>query len=308
MKKNAFRDLAPGIAGMALVGSSVTVSRALVDAPLFTLQAARYAAAALLLLALARAARVTVLRPRGREWLWLAGIAVTGLVLFNVAVVRGVAHAEPAVIAVAVASVPILLGLLGPLLEGRRPSRQVLLAAPVVVAGAVLVEGTGRTDAAGVAWAVLALGCEAGFTLLAVPVLRRHGAWGVSVHAVWMGAVMFAGLAAVFEQPSELASVTGTQWAASGYLAVMVTAVAFVLWYRTVAAVGPGRAGLLTGIAPVAAAGAGVCAGGGIPGAAVWLGLAVVIAGLAAGLRTPSGRGAVDRAGPVALAGARQAP
>ncbi|MGW6944020.1 DMT family transporter [Streptomyces xanthophaeus] len=290
------RALAPGIAGMALVGSSVTVSRSLVDAPLFATQAVRYAVAALLLFALARAARVPLLRPRGREWLWLAGIAATGLVLFNVAVVRGVSHAEPAVIAVAVASVPVLLGVLGPFLEGRRPSRQVLLAAPVVVAGAVLVEGTGRTDAAGVAWAALALGCEAGFTLLAVPVLRRHGPWGVSVHAVWMGAVMLAVLTVLFESPSRLGSVGPQQWAAVGYLAVMVTAVAFLLWYRTVAAVGAGRAGLLTGVAPLAAAGAGVLTGGGVPGPAVWLGLAVVVAGLAAGLR-PQRAGGTGPAG-----------
>lgn len=279
------RALAPGIAGMALVGSSVTVSQSLVDAPLFGVQAVRYTAAALLLFCLARVAGVRVTAPRGREWLWLAGIAATGLVLFNVAVVRGVAHAEPAVIAVAVASVPVLLGVVGPLLEGRRPSRRVLLAAPVVVAGAVLVEGTGRTDAAGVGWAALALGCEAGFTLLAVPVLRRHGAWGVSLHAVWMGAVMLAVLTVCVEGPAELASVGPRQWAAAGYLAVMVTAVAFLLWYRTVAAVGSGRAGLLTGVAPLAAAGAGAVTGGAVPHPAVWLGLAVVIAGLAAGLR-----------------------
>ncbi|MEV6676815.1 DMT family transporter [Streptomyces erythrochromogenes] len=158
-------------------------------------------------------------------------------------------------------------------------------AAPVVVAGAVLVQGTGRTDAAGVAWAALALACEAAFTLLAVPVLRRHGAWGVSVHAVWMGALMLAGLTVLFERPSELRSLRADQWAAAGYLAVMVTAVAFLLWYRTVAAVGAGRAGLLTGVAPLAAAGAGVLTGGPVPGPAVWLGMAVVVAGLAAGLR-----------------------
>ncbi|WP_371675320.1 DMT family transporter [Streptomyces sp. NBC_01276] len=297
------RDLVPGVIGMALVGSSVTVSRSLVGAPLFASQAVRYAAAALILVALARVARVPLVRPRGREWLWLAGIAATGLVLFNVAVVRGVAHAEPAVIAVAVASVPILLGLVGPLLEGRRPSRRVLLAAPVVVAGAVLVEGTGRTDAVGVGWAALALACEAGFTLLAVPVLGRHGAWGVSVHAVWLGAVMLAGLAVFAGGPASgpasgptaftagLGALTAGQWAAVGYLAVLVTAVAFLLWYRTVAAVGSGRAGLLAGVAPLAAAGAGMLGGGGTPGPAVWLGLVVVIAGLALGLRRGDARG-----------------
>lgn len=300
----ALRDLAPGIAGMVLVGSSVTLSRSLVDAPLFGVQAVRYAVAALLLFGLARIARVPIRAPRGREWLWLAGVAATGLVLFNVAVVRGVAHAEPAVIAVAVACAPVLLGVIGPLLEGRGPSRRVLLAAPVVVAGAVLVEGTGRTDAAGVGWAALALGCEAGFTLLAVPVLRPHGAWGVSLHAVWMGAVMLAVLTVCVEGPAELVSVSPRQWAAAGYLAVMVTAVAFLLWYRTVAAVGSGRAGLLTGVAPLAAAGAGAVTGDGVPGPAVWLGLAVVVAGLAAGLRPERAPGRP----PGGPAGVRPAP
>ncbi|KPI16642.1 protein of unknown function DUF6 transmembrane, partial [Actinobacteria bacterium OV450] len=287
----SLRDLAPGALGMVLVGSSVGVSRSLVHAPLFATQAVRYAAATLLLLALARAARVRILRPRGREWLWLGGIAATGLVLFNVAVVRGVAHAEPAVIAVAVASVPLLLGVVGPLLERRSPSRRVLLAAPVVVAGAVLVEGTGRTDPAGVAWAALALACEAAFTLLAVPVLQRHGPWGVSVHAVWMGTVMLGVLTLCTEPPSSLAAVGPAQWAAAGYLAVMVTAVAFLLWYRTVAAVGAGRAGLLTGVAPLAAAAIGALCGGGVPGPPVWLGLVIVVGGLAAGLRGPRSPG-----------------
>ncbi|MET9699336.1 EamA family transporter [Streptomyces sp. NPDC006529] len=294
--RSAVRSLGPGVLGMALVGTSVNVSATLTDAPLFTAQAVRYAAASLILLALARAAGVRLVRPRGREWLWLAGIAATGLVVFNIAVVRGVAHAEPAVIAVAVACVPVLLGVIGPVLERQRPSRRVLLAAPVVVAGAVLVEGTGRTDAAGVAWAALALACEAGFTLLAVPVLRRHGAWGVSVHSVWLGAVMFLVLAAATEPASSAAALGPRQWAAVGYLALLVTAAAFVLWYSTVAAVGAGRAGLLTGVAPLAAAAGGAVTGGGPPGAAVWAGLAVVLVGLALGLR-PAG-GPVPRSAP----------
>ncbi|OIK03703.1 DMT family transporter [Streptomyces monashensis] len=281
----SFTQLLPGMVGMALVGSSVTVSHTLVGAPLFTTQAVRYAAATVILLVIARLTGARLLRPRGREWLWLAGIAVTGLVLFNVAVVRGVAHAEPAVIAVAVACVPVVLGVAGPFLERRRPSRQVLWAAPVVMAGAVLVEGTGRTDAVGVAWAMLALGCEAAFTLFAVPVLRRHSPWGVSVHAIWLAAVMLAALGAMREGPSALGELTGLQWAAVGYLALLVTAVAFVLWYSTVRAAGSGRAGLLTGIAPLAAAAVGTVTGSGTPSPSVWLGIAVLILGLIGGLR-----------------------
>lgn len=36
------------------------------------------------------------------------------------------------------------------------------------------------------------LGCEVGFTRLAVPVLWRHGPGGVSVHTTWLAAVIFA--------------------------------------------------------------------------------------------------------------------
>lgn len=115
-------QLVPGMLGMALVGSSVTVSHTLVDAPLFTPQAVRYAIATVILLVVARLVGTRLVWPRGREWLWLAGIAVTGLLLFNVAVIRGVEHAEPAAVAVAVACVPLVLALVGPALERRRPA------------------------------------------------------------------------------------------------------------------------------------------------------------------------------------------
>ncbi len=273
-----------GVAAMALVGSSVGVSGQLVDAPLFTAQAARYTGAVLLLLGMCRAAGVRPVRPRGSEWLWLAGVAASGLVLFNVAVVRGVAHAEPAVIAVAVACAPVFLGVVGPLVQRHRPAGPVVAAAVVVTLGSVLVEGTGSTDLTGVLWAVVALACECGFTLLALPVLGRHGAYGVSLHSVWLGAAMFGVLGALVEGPAAVLTLTATQWAAVSWLAVAVTAVAFVLWYSAVRGLGPAQAGLITGVAPVSAALTGALLGGIVPGPGVWLGISVVIGGLAAGL------------------------
>lgn len=295
--------LITGILAMMLVGGSVGISRTLTGAPLFTAQAIRYAAATGVLFAVARSTRIPIPRPRGREWLWLAGIAATGLVLFNVAIVRGVAHAEPAVIAVAVACVPVLLAVAGPLAEHQAPGRKILLAALVVTGGSILVAGAGRADATGVAWAVVVLLCESAFTLLAVPVLPRHGAWGVSVHSAWIGTLMLIVLGGVTEGPGSAGRLTAADWAAIGYLAIMVTAVAFVLWYSTVAALGAGAAGLLTGIAPAAAAVAGIVLGSRPPRPLVWLGILIVICGLAIGLRTHPARAARLRRVPVAQAG-----
>ena len=281
-----FLHLAAGSAGMSFVGGSVAVSAEITDAPLFTIQSLRYALACLLLLGFARLSRAGLVRPRGAEWLWLTGIAGTGLVIFNLALVQGARHAEPAVLGVAVACVPPLLAAIGPLLEGRGPAPSVLAGAVVVTIGAGLVQGVGRTDGTGLAWAVVAFGCEAAFTLLAVPVLGRHGPVGVSVHTTWLAATLLAVLGLVHEGPSAALRLTGTDLIAGAYLAVAVTAVAFVLWYLCVSRAGAGRAGLLTGIAPIAAALAGVALGGAAPRPLVWAGIAVVGLGLAVGLRT----------------------
>jgi drug/metabolite transporter (DMT)-like permease len=277
--------LAMGAAGMAAVGGSVAVSGVLADAPLFTAQAIRYAAASLLLLALARAARVPIRLPRGAEWLWLSGVAATGLVLFNVAMVRGSEHAEPAALGVAVACVPVVLALVGPLLEGGRPAPGAVLAAVVVTAGAVVVQSGGRTDLAGLGWAATVLACEVGFTLLAVPVLRRHGPWGVSVHTCWIATAQLVVLAAVAEGPTAALALRVPHLLAIAYLAVVLTAIAFVLWYSAVGRLGTALAGLLTGVAPVAAAVVGVLLGSPVPGGSVWAGTALVVAGLLLGVR-----------------------
>jgi drug/metabolite transporter (DMT)-like permease len=276
--------VAMGVAAIAMVGGSVAISSVLASAPMLTAEAVRYAVACLLLVLFARASGQRLVMPRGTEWLWLAGVALTGLVLFNIALVLGSGHAEPAVLGVSVACVPPLLAVLGPLADRTRPSRAGLAAALVVTGGAGLVTGLGRTDAVGVVWAAVVCGCDAAFTLLAMPVLGRHGPWGISVHATWMAAVIYGAAGLVHDGPAAVTRLRPDDWLAVGYLAV-ITAVAFVLWYSAVGRLGAGRAGLLGGVAPISAAITGVLLGGPAPRLLVWAGVAVVLAGLALGLR-----------------------
>lgn len=216
--------LAGGLA-MVFVGGSVAVSGVLSGSPLFTAQAVRYTAACLLLLATARLTGQLLVLPRGAEWAWLLGVAATGLVVFNLALVEGSRHAEPAVFGVAVACVPLALAVVAPLMDGGRPRPVVLLAALVVTCGAALVQGVGRSDLVGLAWAAVVLACEAGFTLLAVPVLRRHGPWGCR-------STRLAGRRHLRRhrpgprRPVRGSRLTTQDLIAVGYLAVAVTAVA----------------------------------------------------------------------------------
>jgi drug/metabolite transporter (DMT)-like permease len=279
----SFRLPGPVLAAvaMACVGSSVAVSTSITGAPLFTLQAARYALAAVLLATLGRATGRRPVRPRGREWAWLGGVAATGLVLFNVGIVRGVAHAEPAVIGVAVAAVPLVLAVAGPLAAHRRPAPAVVTGAAVVTVGAVLVSGHGRTDLVGLGWAAVVLACEVAFTLLAVPVLGRLGAWSVSLHTVRLAAVALAVLGVLVEGPGAVRTLDARDLLAAVHLAVVVTALAFVLWYTAVSRIGADRAGPWTGIVPVTAALGGVLLGAPAPSLPVWAGIGLVAAGIA---------------------------
>ena len=273
-----------GALGMICVGGSVAVSGLPADAPVLTVQALRYAAACLLLLGYARHRRIPVVRPRGTEWLWLGGVVMTGMVVFNLALVHGARHAEPAVLGVAIACVPVLFAVAGPIQQGHRPAARPVAAALVVTVGAALVQGLGRADGIGLAWAAVTFACEAGFTLLAVPLLARHGPLGVSVHATWLAAAVFGAAGLVVDGPSAVSELRAGELVALAYLAVAVTAVAFVCWYTCVSRLGSARAGLLTGIAPIAAALGGVALGGTAPGVWVWAGIGAVAAGLALGM------------------------
>lgn len=275
---------------MIAVGTGVTVSAELTDYPVFGLQAVRYAMASMILVTGALILRRRVRAPSGREWLWLLGVALSGLVLFNIAVIRSVEYSEPAAAAVLIGAVPLVLVLADSIRLRRRPAPLLLVGATLVVVGAALVQGGGRTSLEGFSWAVVALACEAAFTLLAVPVLGRLGAIGVSVHSTWMAALMLGLLAIVVDGRTALPAMDRGEVFALAYFAIVVTAMAFLLWYSAVGRLGPGTAGLFAGLMPVAAALSGVIPGLTTVTPAVIGGSLVVGVGISVGLLAPAAR------------------
>jgi drug/metabolite transporter (DMT)-like permease len=133
---------------------------------------------------------------------------------------------------------------------------------------------------------------EVAFTLLAVPVLGRLGPWAVALHTVWIAAVMLAVLAVVVDGAASVTRLDAGDLLAAAHLAVVVTALAFVLWYTAVTRLGADCAGLFTGVVPVTAAAGGVLLGAPAPAPVVWAGMGLVAAGLAIGL---SARAATQR-------------
>lgn len=233
-----------------LVGSSFAALLVLDRYPFAPGQAMRYTVAALLMALVAR--RLPRL-PTWRDAALLAGVAFSGLVAFNLLSLHGSIHSDPASVGVVVGCVPIVLALAGPLARGERPRPGLLAAGVVVAVGAALVQAGGaHPTVLGVVLALGALACEAAFTLLAVPVLPRLGALGVSLWTCVFGAGMFWGWTLVERESWRAPS--ADEALSLVWLTVAVTLTAFLAWYAGVRRIGADRAGLFCGLVPVSAA------------------------------------------------------
>lgn len=287
-------------AAMVIVGSSFVASAALADFPVLGGQAVRYAVAALVLLAVLAWRRVPWVVPSPRALLRLLALSATGLVLFSVLVVEGAGRADPSFVGAVVGATPVVLAV-SAALRSRRVAARTVVAALVVTGGVVLVEGGGGGDPVGVVIALGALACEVCFSLLAVPLLPTLGALRVSAYACVLAVPQLALLGLVGQLVAHrpfLTTPDGGELVALAYLAVAVTAVAFLLWYSGLAAVGPARAGLFAGLMPVSALVVSVALGFEELAPTSAAGALVVGAGLVLGLASPARPGGVaPRAG-----------
>jgi drug/metabolite transporter (DMT)-like permease len=244
----------------------------------------RYGLSAVLFLVIAKVKRLPLIRPRAREVLLLVALAATGLVFFNVFVITATRHAHPATVGTIIGAVPILLALVGPTLSRRRPSRRVVAAAIVVVAGTAITSGLGTADATGILLSAGALICEACFTLLAIPLLTRLGPVRVSGYTSATAVPMLL-LTAVLTDPTQvLRTPTPAELAGFLYLAIIVGGVAFLLWYGAMPQLGADRAGLFAGLVPIGSIAASTILGLGRPTPGELIGASIVVTGLLTGL------------------------
>ena len=287
---NLLRGPVGAAAAMLLVGTLAASSSVINDYPLYGGQVLRYALAALILVAVARAKGLGLVRLTLRETLLLLALAATGLVLFNVCVIQATRHASPTLVGTTVGAVPVVLALVGPLLARSCPSGRVLTAAVIVVVGATVASGLGGGSLTGLGYAVGALACEACFSLLAIPLLPKLGPVRVSAYTQVIAVPLLLIVGVIVDGNAMLRMPTGAEATALLYLATVVSAGAFLLWYGALPRLGADRAGLFAGMVPVGAIVTTVLLGLGTPTATELGGAALVIAGLAIGLtpRRPS--------------------
>jgi drug/metabolite transporter (DMT)-like permease len=139
---------------------------------------------------------------------------------------------------------------------------------------------------AGVALSLGALACEAAFTLLAVPMIASLGARSVSAYACLFAVPLLLAMGVALDGRDVLPLTSLTEAGGLIYMAVVVTALGFVLWYSSVERLGVERAGLFAGIVPVSALLSATVIGESSLTPLRLLGAVVVGAGVSVGIRS----------------------
>ncbi|MEU6792918.1 DMT family transporter [Nonomuraea wenchangensis] len=277
----------PGILGatsaMFLVGTLAGVSGLVGAYPLYGGQAVRYLVAAAILLLITRPLGLRFVRLTGRETLCLGLLTLLGLVLFNVCVIEATRAAGPALVGTVLGTVPLWLALA----EGR-PSPRLLAGAAVVVSGATLATGLGSGNLPALLWSLGALAGEVAFSLLAIPLLPKLGAIRVSAYSTTLAVPMLLAVGLVTEGSAMFRMPTVPETLGFAYMSVVITVLAFFLWYSALPRLGPGTAGLFAGLIPVGAIVTGAVLGVAMPTAYDLMGAALVIAGILVGLTAPA--------------------
>ena len=241
---------------------------------------ARVALAAVVLLALARRARVLAgLRGRTR---WLVLYALVEVVIPFPLIAAGEQRISSSLAAILIAMVPLLVALLAlrfyaaERVSGRRLFGLLVGFSGVVALVGVDVAGSSSELVGAGAVALAACGYAAGSMILKARLadLDPRATMGVSL-AIAAAALLPLALA----DPPRSAALTGDAVMAIVGLGLLCTAIAFVLMATLVAEVGPGRALVITYVNPVVATGLGVAILGERPGAGAIAGLLLILAG-----------------------------
>jgi len=251
------------LAGAALFwAGNFTTARALRDAwPPLPLNAVRWLVALAVLLPFTWGSLRAHAGTLRRHALWLAALALTGVVLFQTFLYQALASTTVVTASLIAANTPVAIALGAWLAFGERPTRRQVLGIVVSLVGALIVVARGDLHALlglrltpGDSWMLAAVPCWAAYSLLlkrSPPGLPQAT---VVVATSALGALMLLPLAAWRIAAGDAVTLTPASVAGALSIGVFAGALAFVFWNRGVAAVGATRAGLFLHLMPLFAA------------------------------------------------------
>jgi drug/metabolite transporter (DMT)-like permease len=272
---------------MALFWSGVfpAVNIVLQSMGLLTSVFLRFCGAALILLVLLRLRARRLPRPSPRETVLVIGLGLLGIAVYNVVFSAGLSMVEASRAALIVPTNPAFTALFAALFLKERLGAVRAFGIALCVLGALWVLSRGNLlqlaslePGLGELLLVLCIFMWCAYTLLGSVALSGLPALALTAYVMTAGALMLA-IPAAFEQ-APLARVTWQGWAALGYLMVFGTVLPFLWFYEGVKALGAARASQFINLVPPLAVAEAVLILGEPMTPALYVGAALVVAGL----------------------------
>jgi len=223
-----------------------------------------------------------------REWGVVTGLALTGILLYNLCFLYGLKYIPAGRGALVVALNPVVVALAAWFLGSERMNPLKAAGIALALAGCLTVIGNGDPLAllqgeVGIGeWLILGcVGFWAAYTFIGRRATRTLSPLAATLHASFIGAVLL-GLVSLFQGDIELGAWSWRVWASIAFLAVGGTALAFTWYADGVKRLGAARAAVFINLVPVFAIlqaawllnerlGLAVLAGGALVIAGVWL-------------------------------------
>ena len=241
--------------------------------------------AAVILLVMLRLRSHRLPRPSPRETVLIIGLGLLGITIYNVLFTAGLALVEASRAALIVPTNPAFTALFAALFLRERLGRVRAVGIALCVLGAlwVLTKGNifqlGKLEIGlGELLLILCIFMWSAYTLLGRVALSGLPALALTAYVMSAGAVMLA-VPAWLEQDS-LARATWQSWSALGYLIVFGTVLPFLWFYEGVKALGAARAAQFINLVPPLAVAESVLILGEPLTPALYVGTALVVAGL----------------------------
>jgi drug/metabolite transporter (DMT)-like permease len=259
-------------AWLVLLGANLVYSTSYVatrvvldDVPPALLALARLVIAAAILLPLARAREGPRPYGRGDAWrlVWMGAVGFAGAFAFTN---WGLARSTATNAALLIVVEPVSIMALSPLLLGERLTAREALGAVVAVLGAavVVLDGVpGLTPGLAPHWRgdlllVIAGVAYGAYTLIGRSVLARHGPLGVTARSIAWGALVMLPLAAAEWMAGARPTLSAGALAGAFYLAVVITALGYLVWNWALPRVGAPQAAISLTLQPIGGAVLGV--------------------------------------------------
>jgi drug/metabolite transporter (DMT)-like permease len=237
-------------------GTYLAAKRLLDELPPWEVALARFTLAGLVFAALLRRSRVRIAR---RDWLALAALGFVAIPINQGFFLAGLALSTPAHAALLYALTPIFVFLLARLRLGERATALKLLGIGVAFAGVVVVltaRGAGSLGGSSrmlagdlllllavIAWAVFAVGGKS--------YAERYGAIAATSAAVVAGSLLYLPFGLALSDLSRFAAISTTAWASLGYLVVLTSVAAYLLYYWALSRAEATRVAIWSNLQPV---------------------------------------------------------